>query len=171
MARFGLAGRGKARQARRPRTNTGSLLKYLQAGFTDYKLGLIIRLQSRKNQEMTMHLNDITIEGVTADLLLLSTDEMLEMIGLLKTELHNRAKSELAEIDRRRNSLLELMGEAPTPAPQDDKPPRSRGLVNPPKYRNPDNPLQVWSGRGKRPNWVIQHLTEPANLLQDLLIP
>ena len=116
-----------------------------------------------------MHLNDITIQGVTADLLLLSTDEMLEMIGLLKAELHNRAKSELAEIDRRRNSLLELMGEAP--AGQEDKPPRSPGSVNPPKYRNPDNPLQTWSGRGKKPNWVIQHLVEPANLLQDLLIP
>jgi len=117
-----------------------------------------------------MHLNDITIQGVTADLLLLSTNEILEMIGLLKTELHNRAKTELAEIERRRNSLLELMGETPVPV-QEDKPRRSRGLVNPPKYRNPENPLQVWSGRGKRPNWVIRHLAEPANLLQDLLIP
>jgi len=116
-----------------------------------------------------MHLNDITIQGVSADLLLLSTDEMLEMIGLLKTELHKRAKSELAEIDRRRNSLLELMGEAPMPA-QEDKPHRSWG-VRPPKYRNPENPLQVWSGRGKRPNWVIQHLANPENLMVDLLIP
>jgi DNA-binding protein H-NS len=116
-----------------------------------------------------MQLNEITFQGVAADLL--STDEILEMIGLLKAELHNRAKSELAEIDRRRNSLLELMGELPVSAAEEEKPRRSRGLVNPPKYRNPDNPLQVWSGRGKKPNWVIKHLAEPANLLQDLLIP
>ena len=115
-----------------------------------------------------MQLNEITFQGVAADLL--STDEMLEMIGLLKAELHNRAKSELAEIDRRRNSLLELMGEAPVLV-QKDESPRSRATINPPKYRNPDNPLQVWSGRGKKPNWVIKHLAEPANLLQDLLIP
>ena len=115
-----------------------------------------------------MQLNEITFQGVAADLL--STDEMLEMIGLLKAELHNRAKVELAEIDRRRTSLLELMGEAPVLV-QKDESPRSRATINPPKYRNPDNPLQTWSGRGKKPNWVIQHLVEPANLLQDLLIP
>ena len=101
--------------------------------------------------------------GVPANLL--TTDEMLEVISLLKAELRDRAKAELAEIDRRRNSLLELMGEAFTPV-QEDKPRQSGG-----KYRNPDNPLQVWSGRGKKPNWVIQYLAEPANLLQDLLIP
>ncbi len=28
----------------------------------------------------------------------------------------------------------------------------SRGPVKP-KYRNPANPEQTWSGRGKRPNW------------------
>lgn len=40
---------------------------------------------------------------------------------------------------------------------------RSRGggaaAVNPagqatPRYRNPDNPSQTWSGRGRRPRWV-----------------
>jgi len=114
-----------------------------------------------------MQLNEITFQGVASDLL--STDEMLEAIGLLKSELHNRAKTELAEIERRRDSLLDLMGEAPTPA-QEDKPRRSGGVM-PPKYRNPENPLQVWSGRGKRPNWVIQHLADPANCMDDLLIP
>jgi DNA-binding protein H-NS len=29
---------------------------------------------------------------------------------------------------------------------------RSTGTV-PPKYRNPANPEQTWSGRGKRPRW------------------
>ena len=115
-----------------------------------------------------MYLNDISILGIAADLL--EMDVILEAINTLKTQLHDRAKVELAEIDRRRNSLLELMGEAPVPV-QEDKPPRSPGSVNPPKYRNPENPMQTWSGRGKKPNWVIQHLVEPANLLQDLLIP
>ena len=25
---------------------------------------------------------------------------------------------------------------------------------NPPKYRNPDNPEQTWTGRGRKPQWV-----------------
>ena len=114
-----------------------------------------------------MYLNDITIQGIASDLQ--DTDVVLEAINTLKAVILNRAKVELAEIDRRRNLLLELMGEAPTPA-QEDKPRRSGGVM-PPKYRNPENPLQVWSGRGKRPNWVIQHLDNPDNSMDDLLIP
>src|SRR5438309_9111904 len=33
----------------------------------------------------------------------------------------------------------------------------SRGTVAP-KYRNPDNPSQVWSGRGKPPRWMDEKL-------------
>ncbi len=28
------------------------------------------------------------------------------------------------------------------------------GPVNAPRYRNPENPDQTWSGRGRRPRWV-----------------
>lgn len=31
---------------------------------------------------------------------------------------------------------------------------KAAGAKNPPKYRNPDNPSQTWSGRGRRPQWV-----------------
>ena len=112
-----------------------------------------------------MYLNDITIQGIASDLQ--DTDVVLEAINTLKAFILDRAKTELAEIDRRRKSLLELMGEAPA---QEDKPRRSGGVM-PLKYRNPENPLQVWSGRGTRPNWVIQHLANPENLMVDLLIP
>lgn len=36
----------------------------------------------------------------------------------------------------------------------------SSGPVNAPRYRNPDNPDQTWSGRGRRPRWV--HEAEAA---------
>ena len=32
-----------------------------------------------------------------------------------------------------------------------------------PKYRNPDNEA-VWSGRGRRPTWLIAALNEGGNL-------
>ena len=28
------------------------------------------------------------------------------------------------------------------------------GNVHPPKYRNPQNPEQTWSGRGRKPQWI-----------------
>ena len=36
-----------------------------------------------------------------------------------------------------------------------------------PKYRNPDDPSQTWSGRGRRPRWVVQSL-EAGRTLDDL---
>lgn len=34
------------------------------------------------------------------------------------------------------------------------------GPASAPRYRNPDNPEQTWSGRGRRPRWV--HESEAA---------
>ena len=28
----------------------------------------------------------------------------------------------------------------------------------PPKYRNPDQPLETWAGRGKQPRWLVAQL-------------
>jgi len=45
----------------------------------------------------------------------------------------------------------------------------SEGAVNAPRYRNPENPDQTWSGRGRRPRWV--HDAEAAGRsLDDLRI-
>lgn len=38
-----------------------------------------------------------------------------------------------------------------------------------PKYRNPDDPAQTWSGRGKRPRWVQAQL-DAGKSLQSLEI-
>ena len=37
------------------------------------------------------------------------------------------------------------------------------------KYRNPDNPDQTWSGRGKKPKWVVAALSA-GKALSDLAI-
>ena len=39
----------------------------------------------------------------------------------------------------------------------------------PPKYRNPDDPAQTWSGRGKRPRWFNAAL-KAGKKEKDLLI-
>jgi DNA-binding protein H-NS len=38
-----------------------------------------------------------------------------------------------------------------------------------PKYRNPSNPAETWSGRGKQPAWVVAELKSGKNL-DDLAI-
>lgn len=38
-----------------------------------------------------------------------------------------------------------------------------------PKYQNPENPQQTWTGRGKRPNWMKEAL-EKGKTLEELEI-
>ena len=40
---------------------------------------------------------------------------------------------------------------------------------NPPKYRNPDEPTQTWSGRGRQPAWIKDAL-ENGKSLDDFAI-
>lgn len=39
-----------------------------------------------------------------------------------------------------------------------------------PKYRNPENPTQTWSGRGKRPLWFNEALKKRGVSAENLLI-
>lgn len=39
-----------------------------------------------------------------------------------------------------------------------------------PKYRNPDNAAQTWSGRGKRPLWFVGALKKRGTTVESLLI-
>lgn len=44
--------------------------------------------------------------------------------------------------------------------------------VVPPKYRNPANHAQTWTGRGNRPTWVIDWLnSHPGGKMSELLTP
>ncbi len=47
------------------------------------------------------------------------------------------------------------------------RPPAGKAGDREPKYRNPDDPSQKWSGRGRRPRWVTQAL-EAGRTLNDL---
>jgi DNA-binding protein H-NS len=46
---------------------------------------------------------------------------------------------------------------------------RASKKVNPPKYAHPENPTMTWSGRGRQPAWIKEHL-EAGKPLDDLLI-
>lgn len=51
-------------------------------------------------------------------------------------------------------SLSELTGSAPAKPRGRKAAKKPAGNVNPPKYRNPDNPDQTWTGKGRRPEWI-----------------
>ena len=56
--------------------------------------------------------------------------------------------------------LEDLMGDAPA---KQSKPKAA------PKYAHPENPATTWTGKGRKPGWIIEHL-EAGKSLDDLLI-
>lgn len=48
------------------------------------------------------------------------------------------------------------------------KPTRKLGKVKP-KYRNPDNPKETWSGRGRSPRWLADLLAKGKKIEQFLI--
>ncbi|MBC6428240.1 MAG: H-NS histone family protein [Cellvibrionales bacterium] len=112
----------------------------------------------------------------------LDTKEISRLIVNLKAELELRAKTEKARlVDEIREksaalniSIDELMSDAKK------KPRKQRGKATKakakrktsavkPKYRNPMNPAETWSGRGRKPKWVVA-LLESGRRLEDFLI-
>lgn len=46
--------------------------------------------------------------------------------------------------------------------------PANKGVV-PPRYRNPLNPEETWTGRGRQPRWVAERVARGVTL-EDMLI-
>lgn len=81
---------------------------------------------------------------------LMTTDELLEQRRQIESELLGRIDEELANIEQRRAELLAMK---PAAKPGEPKKKRVKSLL-PAKYKNPSNPEQTWTGRGKAPAWV-----------------
>lgn len=45
----------------------------------------------------------------------------------------------------------------------------AKGSKGAPKYANPDDPSQTWTGRGRKPNWVISAL-ESGKTMEELAL-
>ena len=69
-------------------------------------------------------------------------------------------------------TIAELYGDRPaaeTPVKKRRSPRRKTGKVAP-KYRDPDNKRNTWSGRGRMPRWLAQK-TKHGRSVADFLIP
>ena len=43
---------------------------------------------------------------------------------------------------------------------------RSHHAKKPPKFMNPENPEQTWTGQGRKPNWMVEKISKGASLEQ-----
>ena len=97
-------------------------------------------------------------------------EEITLLINELQSELKNRVKKEKeAFLNTIRDkadffgvSVEDLMIEASRSKK------RKAGKVQP-KYQNPDNQAETWTGKGRKPNWLVAQL-ENGNRLENMLI-
>jgi len=93
----------------------------------------------------------------------MSPDELWDLYEELTPKLAHKIAAEKARLEERLHKIqsahnhirLERLG-------------RPHRKV-PPKYRNPKNPAEVWSGRGKLPRWLTAEL-RTGKKLDDFLI-
>jgi DNA-binding protein H-NS len=89
-----------------------------------------------------------------------STDELWCLHERVISALHRRIPEEKAKLEERLRRLQNLDGAVSSRRPY------PKVL---PKYQNPRNPAERWSGRGKQPRWVRAQL-EAGKGLEHFLI-
>ncbi|NIZ08063.1 H-NS family nucleoid-associated regulatory protein [Pseudooceanicola sp. HF7] len=81
----------------------------------------------------------------------------------IKTYEDRQRKAALVELEAKAAemgfSLSELTGQS-----------GRKAKVNPPKYRNPEDATQTWSGRGRQPAWIKEALGRGDSLDQFLIV-
>jgi len=90
----------------------------------------------------------------------MSLKELLELeakvqkaIGAARDRERSEVKSALAALAEKRGfSVSELFGG------------RGRGKVSAAKFANPDNKSETWTGRGRKPNWLVAKLNKGAKM-------
>ncbi|WP_430649586.1 H-NS family nucleoid-associated regulatory protein [Bradyrhizobium murdochi] len=94
-------------------------------------------------------------------------DELWLLHEQLTKLLSEKITTEKLQLERRLAQLsrVEQMRDEGTPA---NRPRRKYPKVQP-KYRNPSQPSQVWSGRGKQPRWLVAALSA-GRKLEDFVI-
>jgi DNA-binding protein H-NS len=88
------------------------------------------------------------------DLKLMAIDELWD----LREQITAKLARELTIKKTRLENWLHKIGSAKRPYPK-----------VPPKYRNPKDPAETWSGRGKQPRWLTAQLRS-GKTVKDFLI-
>lgn len=102
----------------------------------------------------------------------LSPNELQALIKSAEAQMQSARKSQIQDVRAKIDGILAsaglTIGEVyPT---RGGKPAKEARAPVAPKYRNPDNAAQTWSGRGKRPTWFVDALKKRGVTAESLLI-
>ena len=107
------------------------------------------------------------------DLKALSPKELQSLIVNAEAHMQEAKVNQIQEVRKKIDTLLNNAGLSladvyPTRGGKAGK--AGKRSVVAPKYRNPEDASQTWSGRGKRPLWVVAALKRRGVTLDSLLI-
>lgn len=114
------------------------------------------------------------------DLATLSLTELRRLQSKVETEIRRRSDNTRRELIKKMQkmaadeglSLSDLIGSAPAsedkraPGKRKAKPAAKKNSPIPAKYRHPENPATTWSGRGRKPQWVVDWLAQDKPLVE-----
>ena len=92
------------------------------------------------------------------ELKFMSADELWDLLETVNAILFKMMEAEKAELEERLRKLESVSAAS-----------RRRYPPVRPKYKNPENSAEVWSGRGRQPVWVREQL-KTGKRLDQLLI-
>lgn len=106
----------------------------------------------------------------------LNADELLQLKKAAEKEFESRLKSEVKELKKRAEFLATQLGvsveemldlgkarKVPAARKAKKRGPKKHSKVAP-KYRNPNDDKQTWTGRGIKPLWVREHLEKGGTM-------
>ena len=98
----------------------------------------------------------------------LSYHELLELSDRIQTAIKQRQAEQQAALREKMEELAAEAGFELEEVVAKRRAGRKRGKVAP-KYRNPSDPSQTWTGRGRQPKWLVAEL-KSGKALEDFAI-
>ena len=93
----------------------------------------------------------------------MSTDQLMDLHQKVQLMLADKLQAEMAKIEERLRRVKSVGSVVATERVRRPYPPVL------PKYKNPRDPSEIWSGRGKQPLWVREQLQAGKKLDQFLI--
>jgi DNA-binding protein H-NS len=100
-------------------------------------------------------------KGNSIDLSKLSIEEMEALAKDIEIEINSRREAERERVLAQMRELAASIGTTPEDLFRTGRVVEKVVAV---KYRHPDNPALTWSGRGKRPQWLVEALAAGRTL-------
>jgi DNA-binding protein H-NS len=92
----------------------------------------------------------------------MSLKDLLSLDTEIKTAIDEKRVSERHEMRAKMEDMARASGSSVAELFGGREGKRSKTA---PKYRNPKDPSQTWTGRGRRPNWIVEAGGDPKKFL------